>query len=303
MSDHDQRFKTLVEEFFVEFFRLFFPSWAERFDFTRIEWLKQEVFPDPPQGERRSLDVLAKLPTRQAVPGERPGQEESWVALIHVEIESPDKVAPLRPGMFEFYQYLRWKHQLPVLPIGLYLRVGLEGVGVDVYEEHFWELRPVHFEYLYVGLPALDAVQYVQGDNWLGVALSALMRIPEDRKAWLKAEAFRRLTACPENAMRRYLLCECVDAYLPLEGPQLQEFEHLLVTEPYTGVKIMAMTYVEQGRQEGRRELLQNQLEKRFGPLSASVRERLQSLSRERLIELSLAVLDAQSLRELGLED
>ena len=65
----------------------------------------------------------------------------------------------------------------------------------------------------------------------------------------------------------------------------------------------MAMTYVEQGRQEGRRELLQNQLEKRFGPLSASVRERLQSLSRERLIELSLAVLDAQSLRELGLED
>jgi hypothetical protein len=31
----------------------------------------------------------------------------------------------------------------------------------------------VHFEYLYMGLSALDAVQCVQGDNWLGVALTA----------------------------------------------------------------------------------------------------------------------------------
>src|SRR5262249_48274923 len=53
----------------------------------------------------------------------------------------------------------------------------LDGISVDVYEEHFWELRPVRFEYLYVGLPGLDAVQYVQGDNWLGVALAALMRL------------------------------------------------------------------------------------------------------------------------------
>jgi hypothetical protein len=58
-----------------------------------------------------------------------------------------------------------------VLPIVLFLRVGLEGIGIDVYEEYLWELRPVHFEYLFVGLPTLDGVQYVQGDNWLGVAL------------------------------------------------------------------------------------------------------------------------------------
>jgi len=40
----------------------------------------------------------------------------------------------------------------------LYLRVGLQGLDVDVYGEHFWELRGVHFEYRYVGLPALKAV-------------------------------------------------------------------------------------------------------------------------------------------------
>jgi hypothetical protein len=47
-----------------------------------------------------------------------------------------------------------------------------------VYEEHFWKLQPIRYQYLYVGLPALDAVEYVQGESWLGVALAALMRVP-----------------------------------------------------------------------------------------------------------------------------
>ncbi|MDD4270849.1 MAG: hypothetical protein PHN77_21720, partial [Thermoguttaceae bacterium] len=40
------------------------------------------------------------------------------------------------------------------------------------------------FQYLYVGLPGLDGVEYAKGDNWLGVALSVLMKIPPDRVAW-----------------------------------------------------------------------------------------------------------------------
>jgi hypothetical protein len=37
MSDHDQRFKTMLREFFPEFFDLFFESWAQSLDFTQIE--------------------------------------------------------------------------------------------------------------------------------------------------------------------------------------------------------------------------------------------------------------------------
>ena len=251
MADHDQRFKNLLQEFFAEFVQLFFPDWAERFDFAGLEWLNAEVFPDPPQGERRYLDLVARLPTRQVVPAMRPGEEDAWVAVLHVEIEWPDAVAPLRPRMFDYYWMMRSRHRLPVLPIGLYLRVGLDGVGWDVFQETFWERRLVHFEYPYVGLPALDAERYVAGDNWLGVALSALMRIPEERRVWLRAEALRRSVACPESPMRRFLLCEVVQAYLPLEGPQLEEFNHLLVTEKYAGVRPMATTWYEQGLEQG----------------------------------------------------
>jgi hypothetical protein len=43
-----------------------------------------------------------------------------------------------------------------VLPIGQFLRVGLDGIGWDSYEEQFWGHRILRFEYaagLWHGLP------------------------------------------------------------------------------------------------------------------------------------------------------
>ena len=186
MEDHDQRFKSLLKAFFAEFFQTFFPRWADRFDFSRVDWLEQEVFTDPPRGERRSLDLVARLPLRPGVPPPAAGAGEAadcWLTLIHVEIESRDTAAPLRPRMFAYYEQLRRRHGLPVLPIALYLRVGLDGIGWDVYEETYWDHRLLYFTYAYVGLPGLEGEQYVAGESLLGVALTALMRVPAARRA------------------------------------------------------------------------------------------------------------------------
>jgi hypothetical protein len=305
--DHDQRFKALIKEFFAEFLRLFFAAWAARLDCSAVEWLEQEIFPDPPEGSRHALDLVARLPTLQAVKGPPPGQPEHWLALVHIEIESPDKATPVRPRMHRSYVHLRAKHGLPVLPIVLFLRVGLEGIGIDVYEEWFWDFKPVHFEYLYVGLPGLDAVQYVQGDNWLGVALAALMRIPPERVAWLGAEALRRIKEAPVTEQQRFLLAECVQAYLPLDAGQQREFERLVASPPYQGVQAMNVTWYEKGmakgREKERRELVGAQLEERFGPLPAAVVERLEQMPAEQLLAVGKALVRAQSLAELGLQD
>lgn len=300
--DHDQRFKTIIKEFFGDFLALFFAVWAERLDTSAVEWLDQEIFPDPPEGDRHILDLVAKLPTRQAVVGQRPGEADSWLALVHIEIESPDRAMPLRSRMFRYYVHLRAKYGLPVLPISLFLKVGLDGIGTDVYEEHFWELRPIRFEYLYVGLPALDGVKYVEGDNWLGVALAALMRIPKEQVAWLGAEALRRLVDAPLNDQRRFLLGECVQAYLPLDEVQQKEYEKLVATESFTKVKAMNMTVYEKGLMQGRREVLREQLEKRFGPLAPQMWDRVNQMNLDQLKQLSLALPGANTLQELGLE-
>ena len=308
MEDHDQRFKSLLKAFFAEFFQVFFPAWAERFDFSRVDWLEQEVFTDPPRGERRSLDLVARLPLRPGVPppasASAPGEPTGcFLTLIHVEIESQDTVAPLRPRMHSYYEQLRRRYGLPVLPIALYLRVGLDGIGWDVHEETYWEHRLVSFAYAYVGLPALDGERYVAGEHLLGVALTALMRVPPARRAEVHAEALRRLAEARENDYRRYLLLECLEAYITLDEAQARELGALLRTERYHGARSMAITTFEKGLQQGQRTTLRKQLEARFGPLSPGARERLDGLSPERLEALTLALLKAQSLEELGLAD
>jgi hypothetical protein len=53
--------------------------------------------------------------------------------------------------------------------------------------------------------------------------------------------------------------------------------------------------------EDGQRRVVRRQLEKRFGPLSPAVQSCIESWSTERLDEVSLKLLEARSLDELGL--
>ena len=244
--DHDQRFKTLIREFFGDFLRLFFRDWADQVDADAVEWLDQELFPDPPDGSRHAIDLAGRVPVEA-----EDAPPELTLLLVHIEIESPDRTTRLEPRMPYYYHFLRDKHQLPVLPIVIYLQVGLDGIGTATHSEQLLGLEINRFQYLYVGLPALDAVEYVEGDNWLGVALSALMKIPDDRVVWLGAEALRRLANSPCNDQQRFLLSDCVQAYLPVDDAQRSSLDSLLQTEPYNKVHAMNQTVYDKGLERG----------------------------------------------------
>jgi hypothetical protein len=189
------------------------------------------------------------------------------------------------------------------LPIGLFLRVGLDGIGWDAYEEHFWEHRLLRFEYAYVGLPALDAERYATGEYLLGVALSALMRVPPERRAELHAEALKRIALSGENDWRRFLLAECLEAYGQLDESQRQQLQALLFSESYQEARPLMQTTYERGKIDERRETALLQLEAKFGPLSLEVKRRVEALSPEQLRQLALDLLKSQSLEELHLEN
>jgi hypothetical protein len=309
--DHDQRFKVLLQEFFADFVSLFFPQFVDRFDFSHVTWLDKEVFADPPSGARGVVDLVAQVATRQPIAPQRLGESESAIALVHVEVEQADTVEPFRSRMYEYYEQLRRRHRKPVLPIALYLRVGLDGIGVDVYEEHVWEHRTIRFEYFYVGLPALDADNYLRGEHWLGLALAGLMRAPQAEKARLAAEGLRRLLEYPGSDWQRFLLGDCLIAYATQGAGGRAELDERLRTEPFREVRPMIQTWYDEGMQEGRQEgihegqrsSLQLFLEGRFGPLSPAVLQRINTLPSDRLPELIRAVTRAGSLRDLGLEE
>jgi len=194
---------------------------------------------------------------------------------------------------------------LPVLPIGLFLFAGLDGIGRDVYEETLWGRPFLRFEYAAIGLPTLDATQYYKGENLLGLALSALMKLPKENRALLLAEGLQRIEGKGQNDFQKLLLSECMENYFPLSEVEQGEYQKLL-TERFTQGKT-AMNGLElrelRGARKGRNEMLVKQLTKKFGPLSEAVPAKLKSYPAERLDEISLALLDATSLAELGLTE
>jgi hypothetical protein len=76
----------------------------------------------------------------------------------------------------------------------------------------------------------------------------------------------------------------------------------LLNTEPYQEIEPLMKTTYERGIQQGEQRATLRQLEAKFGPLSAEVKQQVEALSPRALAQLQIDLLKAQSLAELGLE-
>ena len=315
MPDHDQRFKELIKVFFADFLHLFFVDYAKRLELDSVDWLTTEISPYPPEGSRHHLDLVGKFKIRQAsdaLPmldsGGFPAEE--CYAVVHIEIESGESKTSIMKRMPSYYIHLRNQTNLPVLPIIIFLNQVGDKYGTMELRDSLFGLEIQVFRFLFVALKGLDALEYMEKDNWLGVALTSLMGIPEKKIAWVGAEALRKISQAPLDTHKQFLLGECVRAYLPMEPEQKAEYDKLLATETYAGVKAMNKTIYEEGieegvkfgreegvkfgreegvkfgREEGRVELLDcaiNVLEGRFGPLPAKILTDLKSLSRQEL--------------------
>ena len=307
--EHDQRFKTLIRTFFESFLRLFFPEQAARIDFSNVEWLDKELLPDPPEGERHIVDLLARVRVVEPVDARRAGEPEPWLVCVHVEVESPDRTTGLKDRLPFYYFKIRERYGLPVLPIVIYLKVGLEGIGIDDVVESFFGLEVVRFQYRYVGLPALNAVEYLEGQNWLGVALAALMRIPPGRSAWIGAEALRKIAESGLNDTQKLLLGDCVEAYIPLDAADRENFRELLLQSNYEGVPAMNKTTydlgiekgIEKGQALGQISLLQQLIQRRFGGVNESTKQYLNALDPNQICDLTLKIATATKWEDVGI--
>jgi hypothetical protein len=160
----------------------------------------------------------------------------------------------------------------------------------------------LRLEYAYIGLPALEGLPYYNGANLLGLALSALMKLPAADSARIKAEGLARIARAKENTARIELLAECFNNYLELDPSEKPEFDRMLA-EQTPEVKNMVSSFEISGRIKEKRDIVRKQLEAKFHPLPPDVAQRIATLPVERLDEIIMAVLTAQSLKELGMTD
>jgi len=298
-DDHDQRFKTLIQEFLPEFIDCFFQRWYDRFDFTHVEWLEQEAFLDPPGGEQKIMDLVAQV--RTTVPLE-PGTNECLL-LIHIEVDASNSAANLRRRMLQYYSFLRRSHSLPVLPVALFLHVGLNGISRDTYIEMLWDEPVIRFDYYSIGLPALDGLKYANGSNLLGLALSSLMQLPKADRARFLSEGLDRIVAEGHNDWRKFLLAECFDNYITLGSAEQVEYQKLK-TEKQPMAKAFVTGFERKAKAIAdftvRREVARRHINKKFGGLTAVQDAIIEELSVAQLDELIDAIHEANQLSEIA---
>jgi len=126
------------------------------------------------------------------------------------------------------------------------------------------------------------------------------MKIPKERVVWLGEEALKRLTDSPLTEQQKFLLTECVEAYLPLDETQRLDFDRILHDVGNEKVKAMNKTTFEKGIETGIQNVLLDLGSKRFGPPINDIERRIQAIQDvKKLQALTVRILDAQSWDDL----
>ena len=315
-TDHDQLFKEVIREFFPDFLRLFCPEQALAFDLSKVSWRDKELFADPPDGPRHVLDLVAELTRLDG---------DTSLALIHIEIESADSVGDIERRLPEYYFHLRRTSRKPIFPVVVFLKVGLDGMGWREITEGFEKEWTMAIWYRYIGLPGLPAADYLRGDNWLGVALSALMKAPKDQRIPFGAEAMQRLGDSPLTDGKKALLGDCVETYIEIPEENSQKFRDILDANATGRIKPMNKTRVQIAREEGieqgiergiekglleghlrgQRAAVTELLEAKFGPVPSAFCDSLSSIAdptelRRHLVAAAMSVSFAEFLMTVG---
>ena len=208
--------------------------------------------------------------------------------------------------MFQYYALLWLRYRTPIFPIAVYLKGGSTSTR-ERYRVRLLDRDVLDFGFECVSLQALAALMD-RGGVEDALSLRALM---------LQAIAESGL-----DAARKFLLLNLVETYFALAPAEAEAFERLLAQSEFREVREMQVTWADrmkeegfrEGRQEGRqeglrsgvlegkRETLRRQLIQRFGPLPATVSERVDSLDSLSELDSYLdRVLTARTLNEIGL--
>jgi len=289
---HDQLFKDLLQAFFREFMELFFPTVAARLDFTQTTFLMQEVFTDIPTGEQRSVDLIAQVMTLDGAPE---------LILIHLEVQA-DRRPNFPARMSEYYMLLRLRLRLPVLPIVVYLVPGAGGLTRETHTEAVFDRTVLRFEYEAVGLPDLASEDYLELNNPLAPALSALMRPGPTGRLAQKLQSLRRVLLSDVDEARKSLLVNTIETYLTLSATEELQFEALMGHKEAEEAREMLTIYEERGIIKGKRVTLIRLLRRKYGELPEDLEARVLSIQTAEELDVLLdRFVDARSLDEMRL--
>jgi Domain of unknown function (DUF4351)/Putative transposase, YhgA-like len=289
--DHDQLFKELLSTFFVEFIELFLPNVAEIMDRHSITFLPQEYFTDLITGDRKIIDLLAKVRLRD--------QEAFFV--IHLENQSSSE-ADFAQRIFFYFAKLHQEYRLPIYPVVIFSFDQPKRPEVTQYQVSLADQEILRFNFTAIQLNQLSWRDFLSQPNPIAAALMAKMQIQPSDRPKVKAECLRLLATLKLDPARTRLISGFVDTYLTLDVTEEQTFQAELDRmglNKEEKVMEIVTSWMRTGMRNEAEKLVLRQLNRRFGPIEAELEQRIQALSIERVEDLSDALLDFSDRSQL----
>ena len=310
MTSHDQLSKSLIKLFFADFLAIVHPDADPRLRAGEATFLDKEDFNDWPAGDRREMDLVARVPVgRREVP-----------LLVHVEIET-DFRFNMDHRLWQYFMQLRLRHGQLVLPILVNLRGGRPGLYRGSLREVIDGKVVAIFYYRALGLSGCQAQDWLARPEPIAWAFAALMRPGSWSRAQLKLECLRRIATSGVAGLRKQVLVDWVETYVELTEQDAIELQRLLDLEGNEEIKAMELTWLgkaeargmEKGMEKGAETATRQAVERmrrvvfrlmtqRFGAIPPKTRRRVETIdSLEPLAVLAERVLVVSSVGELGL--
>ena len=295
MIDHNRLFKELITTFFIEFIELFFPQVLAYLEPSTVEFLNQEIFTDVIEGDEYETDIIAKVRFR----------EREAFFLIHIENQSyKERIFERR--MFRYFALLHGKYGLPVYPIAILSYDNPRIKQSNTYRVDFPDKTVLDFNFEVIQLNQLNWRDFLQKENPVASALMAKMKIAYKDHPKVKSECLRMLATLRLNRAKMKVISGFVDTYLKLSGEEEKIFQETIAQfEPAKKEAVMEIVTSwqlqgrEEGRQEGKLELVKRQLNRKIGSMTPFVSERVSQLSTTQLEDLGEALLDFTSSGDL----
>ncbi|HYO13389.1 MAG TPA: Rpn family recombination-promoting nuclease/putative transposase [Thermoanaerobaculia bacterium] len=297
---HRQMIQGLLQEILGD-------RWVERVDLDSGERVDTSVV--SPKHENRESDIIWKF--------RRTDGGELASVYLFLEFQSrPDPSMPVRFMGYEglFYQALgagqpeaAWRNLPLIIPVVLYngrepwhvatdlgSLIGDLDPSAEIYRPQLRyrlveESAYTHEDLAKLKSPVAELFRIERSSDWTEV-LECVDRLCESlppSEAYLR-QAF--VTWLKKIVAPRFGKTQEMDAIQSLE-----DFRTMLAEN----IDRWNRELKEEGRQEGRQELLLLQLRRKFGPLEPEVEDRVLSADADRLLEWSQRILTAESLRDV----
>ena len=246
---------------------------------SSLKWLNVEA----PKVTNRRVDLLGELPDGN---------------LVHIELQSRnEKDFPLRMAEYLFgirRRYGRLPRQV-ALYVGeapLRMKDRVEGPDVSV-------------RFYLVDIRDLDGERLLASSNMGDNVLAVLTRLGEQPKA-VRRILERIAAGQPEERDQALAELLILARLRRLSSEVKRETGKMPILEDIMDHKVLGPERRkgieigrEQGLEEGERKIVLRQIAKRFGPVPAAARKRIEALPASKLERIALRLLDAGSLGEL----